>query len=313
MNKRVHRLVFDRKRGMRVPTAEHARSAGKCASGQTRTSGSARAAAVAGAALVLSLVAVDETDARTLASTVQRSGNVWGTRTNPTRSLPVLSATRRADNVGSYSFHDGKTGSTLGANIDATVVDQDASSKHLVIQQNDKRIVLNWDSFNLGQGHTVEFVQPEAGTAHNKIWDIKPSLILGNVKANAELILENQNGGFIFGPTARVDTGRLVVSALSIAKVLERKQRGQNTLDDYLMFGSNADTPVYTDENGQVHLNVGLKSRCWRAARSSWWHRPFTTMAALKHQRGKPFWPRAKRCTWHLLPGQRVVIPRRRA
>ena len=36
MNKHTHRLVFDRRRGMRVPAAEHARSAGKVAGGQTR-------------------------------------------------------------------------------------------------------------------------------------------------------------------------------------------------------------------------------------------------------------------------------------
>jgi len=36
MNKRVHRLVFDRRRGMRVPAAEHVRSSGKAGGGQTR-------------------------------------------------------------------------------------------------------------------------------------------------------------------------------------------------------------------------------------------------------------------------------------
>ena len=44
MNKHIHRLVFDRRRGMRVPAAEHHRSAGKAASGQTR--GTAVAVAV---------------------------------------------------------------------------------------------------------------------------------------------------------------------------------------------------------------------------------------------------------------------------
>lgn len=253
MNKRVHRLVFDRQRGMRVPAAEHVRSAGKCAGGQTRAA-KRTSVVVAGAALVLTMVVPEDADARTLGSTVQRSSNLWSSRTNPTRSLPVLSATRRADNVGKFSFHDGKNGTTLGANIDDALLSADPSSKYLVIKQDDKRIVIHWDSFNIGKDHTVEFIQPEAGTAHNKIGDTKPSLLLGNLKANGEVILENSNGGFFFGSTARADTGRLVVSALSMAKALERKQTDPGktaSVDSYRMFGSDTDTPIYTDDNGQ--------------------------------------------------------------
>jgi filamentous hemagglutinin len=262
MNKRVHRLVFDRQRGMRVPAAEHARSAGKSASGQTRAGKRTSASVLAGAALALTISAPEETDARTLGTTVQRASNLWSNRTNPTRSLPVPSATRQANNVGNFSFHDGKNGTTLGANINEALLSADPSSKYLVIKQDDKRIVIHWDSFNIGQGHAVEFIQPEAGTAHNKIGDIKPSLLLGNLKANAEVILENSNGGFFFGPTARVDTGRLVVSALSMAKALERKQTSPATvLDDYRMFGADTDTPVYTDENGQTQHKAVVVER----------------------------------------------------
>jgi len=37
MNKRIHRLVLDRRRGMLVPAAENTRSAGKAASGSSRS------------------------------------------------------------------------------------------------------------------------------------------------------------------------------------------------------------------------------------------------------------------------------------
>ena len=46
MNKHIHRLVFDRRRGMRVPAAEHTRGAGKAASGQTRGTAVAKAVSV---------------------------------------------------------------------------------------------------------------------------------------------------------------------------------------------------------------------------------------------------------------------------
>ena len=57
MNKQMHRLVFDRRRGMRVPAAEHVRGVGKAAGGQTR------AVAAACAAVAVTLLAQEDAQA----------------------------------------------------------------------------------------------------------------------------------------------------------------------------------------------------------------------------------------------------------
>ncbi|RZL10279.1 MAG: filamentous hemagglutinin N-terminal domain-containing protein [Rubrivivax sp.] len=214
MNKQVHRLVFDRRRGMRVPAAEHVRSAGKAAGGQSR----ARSAVRDGVAVVSALAALassvaapwligmtalaaagaaDAQQRRTLATSVPRSNQLPPGRV--VRNLPVLStsAVRTVGNQGNFS---------VGS----------PSSDTLQIDQTSQRVIINWDSFDIGRGYTVRFVQPTGGAALNNIWDANPSVILGNLKANGEVILQNQNG-VIFGPTARVETARFVTTALKLA------------------------------------------------------------------------------------------------
>lgn len=231
MNKRIHRLVFDRRRGMRVPAAEHARSAGKAAGGQ------ARAVALVCAALVGASLDLPVAEARSLANVVGRSGAAWAGRTNPTESLPVRSATR--PDVGTFVYNR-------------------EDPVRLVITQTAQRGIINWDSFNIGAGYTVEFRQPDKGSVLNKIWDLKPSIILGKIQANGEVILENQNGGFIFGGGARVETARFVATALSLANDTFMKglriTDASGELDSFRVFGGDADTASYQDEDGQQRI-----------------------------------------------------------
>ena len=72
--------------------------------------------------------------------------------------------------------------------------------------------VLNWSSFNIGNGEGVNFNQPNrASVVWNFINDSAPSQILGNLTANGFVILMNQNG-FLFGEHSVVNVGGLVVS-----------------------------------------------------------------------------------------------------
>ena len=87
-------------------------------------------------------------------------------------------------------------------------VDLQYGDTTLTINQEDRRVILNWDTFNIGAGYSVHFQQPIGGTALNKIWDTNPTVILGKLTATGEVILENTNGVF-FGQTARVEAGRL--------------------------------------------------------------------------------------------------------
>lgn len=232
MNKRVHRLVFDRNRGMRVPAAEHVRGAGKQAGGQTR------AVAVA----VASLLAVLQSDvadaAQPLRPVVGTAANAWGGRTNnmagSAGNLPQRSVARWSENY--------------GAPVTLTY-----GESSLVVGQEDRRVILNWDSFNIGQGYSVHFQQPVGGSALNKIWDTNPTVILGKLTATGEVILENTNGVF-FGSTARVEAGRFVATALSLSKETYLKGIRAETDGNTAVFGSNADKAT-----GFVSLEAGAE------------------------------------------------------
>ncbi|MCE2915254.1 MAG: filamentous hemagglutinin family protein [Rubrivivax sp.] len=119
----------------------------------------------------------------------------------PSAPLPVLSsdAARVAGNAGQFS------------------VATNAAATQLTVTQTSQRAIVNWDSFNVAAGRTVQFQQPSAqASTLNRIHDANPSVIQGSIKAPGEVLLENRNG-LIFGATARVDTGRFVATALRTA------------------------------------------------------------------------------------------------
>ncbi|TAK65339.1 filamentous haemagglutinin family protein [Methylobacter sp.] len=86
----------------------------------------------------------------------------------------------------------------------------------LRIDQQTDRAILNWQSFNVGRENTVQFVQPGASSiALNRIYDKDPSQILGQIVANGQVYLYNQNG-FVFGKDSVVNANSLLASTLNI-------------------------------------------------------------------------------------------------
>ena len=87
----------------------------------------------------------------------------------------------------------------------------------LVINQNTGNVVINWQSFNIAAGETVQFVQPDSNSvALNRVTGADPSSILGNLNANGKVFLVNPNG-ILFGKGASVNVGGLVGSTLGIS------------------------------------------------------------------------------------------------
>jgi filamentous hemagglutinin family protein len=91
------------------------------------------------------------------------------------------------------------------------------SGNTLTINQNSSQAILNWQSFNIARGSTVNFVQPSnSAQVLNRIADASPSVIQGALQANGRVYLINQNG-IVFGNGAQVNVGALVASSLDVS------------------------------------------------------------------------------------------------
>ncbi|AHG42101.1 filamentous hemagglutinin outer membrane protein [Pseudomonas syringae CC1557] len=85
------------------------------------------------------------------------------------------------------------------------------------ITQSSQNAAINWQSFNIGTGESVNFVQPNgSATALNRVLGADPSSILGNLNANGKVFLVNPNG-IVFGQGASVNVGGLVGSTRNIS------------------------------------------------------------------------------------------------
>lgn len=87
----------------------------------------------------------------------------------------------------------------------------------MTVNQASQRMALDWQSFNIGAGHMVNFVQPNAqATALNRVLGSDVSTIQGQIHANGRVYLLNPNG-ILFTPSAQVNVGGLVASTLGMS------------------------------------------------------------------------------------------------
>ncbi|WP_230168115.1 filamentous hemagglutinin N-terminal domain-containing protein [Roseomonas sp. CECT 9278] len=84
------------------------------------------------------------------------------------------------------------------------------------ITQGTDRAAINWQQFNVGSQHTVQFVQPSQGSwTLNRVVGPDPSVIAGRVQANGGVAIVNQSG-MVFAGGAQVNVGSLIASAAGI-------------------------------------------------------------------------------------------------
>lgn len=87
----------------------------------------------------------------------------------------------------------------------------------LTVSQQSAKAVINWQSFDIGVGERVNFIQPSAGAAIlNRVLGPNPSQIFGQLTANGQVFLVNPNG-ILFAPGAQVNAGSLVAASLAIS------------------------------------------------------------------------------------------------
>ncbi|MDH4391509.1 MAG: filamentous hemagglutinin N-terminal domain-containing protein, partial [Aquabacterium sp.] len=230
MNQQQFRLVFSRRLGMRVAVSEVARCCARAASGGSRRQrhGGAQAAAPVLSAMAWALAAPLAAPLPAAAQTA-RPPVAFATQLGaPRQPLPQpYGSTRRADGS---SLNDPSRRSFIANPAHAGQVRWTVDGQTATLDQgNIDRLVLNWDSFDIGAGYKVHFRQntdpARYVSALNRIWSSDPSVIRGALTADREVVLLNPNGVY-FGRNARVDTGKFVASALGIAdSVFERGLR----------------------------------------------------------------------------------------
>ena len=108
-----------------------------------------------------------------------------------------------------YALPEGGVITAGGASINS-------GSTRTTITQTTQNAAINWQSFNIGQKETVQFMQPNSlSVALNRVLGSNPSIILGSLSANGKVFLIIPNG-VLFGKGAQVNVGGLVASTLNI-------------------------------------------------------------------------------------------------
>ncbi|MBK7897978.1 MAG: filamentous hemagglutinin N-terminal domain-containing protein [Betaproteobacteria bacterium] len=91
------------------------------------------------------------------------------------------------------------------------------STTRVDVVQTTNRSIINWGSFSVGSGGTVQFVQPSSTSAVlNRVTGAGNSTILGTISANGQVFLLNPSG-IVVGPGGRIEAASLVLTTAAIA------------------------------------------------------------------------------------------------
>lgn len=102
-------------------------------------------------------------------------------------------------------------------NDDKATISVTADGNTMNINQTVAKMIANWTTFSIGNGQTVNFIQPGAtSVALNRVLGNEASNIYGHLNANGQVFLINPNG-VLFSKDAHVNVGGLVASTLNIA------------------------------------------------------------------------------------------------
>ncbi len=130
------------------------------------------------------------------------------------KALPLAVALCFCPSVRSDVINPGTTGLPMGGNVaSGTINNAVLTTNSLTLTQTTKRAVIDWASFNIASGKTVQFIQPGADSAVlNKVTaGVNMSEIAGTLLANGTVLLMNPNG-VMFHQGAYINVGSLIVT-----------------------------------------------------------------------------------------------------
>ena len=105
----------------------------------------------------------------------------------------------------------------IGGTVTAGSANISSGGNTTTINQTSQNTTINWQSFGINKGETVNFVQPNSNAvALNRVLGNSASAIYGTLNANGKVFLINPNG-ILFGQGASVNVGGLVASTLNLS------------------------------------------------------------------------------------------------
>ena len=160
-------------------------------------------------------------------------------------------------------------GGAVAQNLPEGSYPTSTSGNTMTVGLTNPRTVINWDTFNIGNGYTVDFDGPNTVQAVlNRVvgFNTDPpevSNIDGNLTSDSfiQVFLINP-AGIIFGNGANVDVGSFVASTLDVddddflaGGALDSQAPGDPTL--YYFFGSDLDTGITVEDGAQIETSSG--------------------------------------------------------
>jgi len=114
------------------------------------------------------------------------------------------------------AFGSGALANPTGGAVSAGNASIAGGPGSMTVTQGSQNAAINWQSFSVGAGESVRFVQPNSSSVVlNRVLGPDPSSIFGSLSANGKVFLVNPNG-ILFGRGASVNVGGLVASTLAI-------------------------------------------------------------------------------------------------
>jgi filamentous hemagglutinin family protein len=94
----------------------------------------------------------------------------------------------------------------------------------MVINQSTQTAAVDWRSFSVDKGETVNILQANSqAVLVNRVIGYDPTRIPGQINANGHVVLSNPRGAY-FSADSQVDVGSLVAMTLSLSE--EKLQSG---------------------------------------------------------------------------------------